>query len=268
MNLLLIVVVFNKRITEIEYIKNINNVDVLIYDNSQNPQDFPESIHYYHNSQNGGVSIAYNYGIRLALKLKKDFILILDQDSSFDVSMLETYKLYTHKFGMDYLYAPIVKSEAKVYSPYFEGKFKNYPQDIKDFNNEPIYHIEGKSLINSGLMIPLKIISKIGTFNENIKLDFSDTYFIEQYKKQFNSIILMNVYLEHNLSGDEGKNKQKELNRFKYFCNGARIYKDSTVDVNRVKRLIIYRLLRLIIKYKTISPLRIYLNYYKGDLTI
>jgi len=268
LNILIIVVLYNKPIDEIKYLKNIRNTDILIYDNSINPQNASTNAYYYHNKNNGGVSMAYNFGIDLAIKFQKDFIILLDQDTNFDEEILETYYRYANEFGKGYIYAPIVKNGLKIYSPFIEGKFKNYPQNMSDFKYNKIYNIEGKSLINSGMMISTNIIKNIGVFNEKIKLDFSDIYFVEKYKKQYTKVILMDVYLEHKLSGDEGKNKQKELMRFKYYCNGAKVFKMTTNDTQRVNRLVFFRMLRLITKYKTSVPVSIYSKYFWGDVKI
>lgn len=268
MNILIIVVVYNRLIDEIKYLKNIKNAEILIYDNSVNPQIPSLNLYYYHNENNGGVSMAYNYGIDLAIKLQKDFLILLDQDTNFDEQILKTYHWYANEFGKGYIYAPIVKNGSKIYSPFIEGKFKNFPQNMNDFNFKNIYSVGGKSLINSGLMISLDIINDIGAFNEKIKLDFSDTYFVEKYKKQFSEVILMDVYLEHKLSGDEGRNKQKELMRFKYYCNGAKVFKNTTSDIQRVDRLVFFRMLRLITKYKTLAPISICRKYFLGEKKI
>lgn len=268
MNILVIVVIYNKSIEEIKYLSSIKGADILIYDNSVRPQIPPTNIYYFHNKNNGGVSIAYNYGIKLANKLQKDFLILLDQDTSFDEKILETYSRYANKFGRGYIYAPIVKNGERIYSPFIEGKYKNHPQNMSTFNYKRVYSIDGKSLINSGMMVSLEIINDIGDFNEKIKLDFSDIYFIEKYKKKNREIILIDAYLEHKLSGDEGKNKQKELMRYRYYCNGAKEFKISNNNVPRVNRLVFFRMIRLITKYRTLAPISIYRKYFLGDVKV
>lgn len=268
MKLLIVIVIYNKSIKDLGYLDSLKSADILIYDNSINPQLVPSNIFYHHNQNNGGVSMAYNYAIELAKKLYKDYLIFLDQDTSFDQKILETYFKFADKFGKDYIYAPIVKNGERIYSPFIEGKFKNYPQNLNTFNYKNVYSLDGKSLVNSGMMVSIDIINNIGTFNEKIKLDFSDIYFIEKYKKQYSEVIIMEVYLEHKLSGDEGKNKQKELMRFKYYCNGAKEFQITTSDIQRVNRLVFFRMLRLISKYKTLAPISIYRKYFLGDVKI
>lgn len=265
MEILIVVVIYNKSIEEINFLEEIKDIDILIYDNSLNPQKVPEEFHYYHDKLNSGVSVAYNYGIKLAKTLNKDFIIVLDHDTDFSYEILDKYKTVANRFGEDYIYAPIIKGGEKIYSPAIEGKNKNFTQDTNTFKYQQVYNIRGKSLINSGLMIPLAVTENIGVFNEQIKLDFSDTYFIEKYKTIYHSVILIDIFLEHKLSGDEGNNKDKELSRFKYYCNGAKEFKKVTSDISRVRRLVFFRMIRLIIKYKTLTPFGICIKYYVGD---
>ena len=264
MNVLVIVVIYNKQISEIEYLSSLKDSDILIYDNSLKPQSPPTNIYYYHNPQNAGVSMAYNYGKDLAIKLKKEFLIILDQDTTFNQGILETYSQYANEYGHKYIYAPIVKNGERIYSPFVDGRYRNHPQNMSEFNYEKKYNIEGKSLINSGLMIPLEVMKDVGNYNENIKLDFSDIYFIEKYKKIYSDIILMDIYLEHKLSGDEGKNKQKELMRYRYYCNGAKEFKRTSSNKFRIYRLVFFRMLRLVTKYRTLTPLTVTVKYFFG----
>lgn len=269
MHILLIIVLYKKSINELFYLNNIKQeLDVLIYDNSPERQEAPSDIYYYHNPLNVGVSAAYNYGIDLAEKIGKKYVVLLDQDTVFDTEKLSYYKKAALKYGEDYIYAPICKNGDKIYSPFIEDRIGNHCQSKSDFVYKSVYDLKGKSLINSGLMIPLKIIKEVGKFNENIKLDFSDIYFIELYKRKHQFIILLDVYLEHRLSGDEGKNKNKELNRFKYYCNGAREYLKSTENPSRIKKMVLFRMIRLIAKYKSITPIGILIDYYLGDKTV
>lgn len=257
-----VVVLYNKSIDELEYLDDFQGIDVLIYDNSPQAQVAPKQFLYYHDSGNSGVSAAYNYGIKLAKKQSADYLLILDHDTNFSKNNLTAYLDSAAKFGDNYIYTPIVKNGERIYSPYLEGKNRNYPQQLDDFTFEAVYSLQNKSLINSGLMIPINLFNKLGLFNQEIKLDFSDTYYIEKYKKNYKNAILVNVFLEHRLSGDEGKNKDREFGRFKYYCNGAREFRKSAEDKLRVDRLVIFRMLRLITKYYALSPLYTCLNYY------
>jgi GT2 family glycosyltransferase len=262
LKILIIIVLYEKRIDELEYLSSFRGEDVLIYDNSPQKQEAPDPVYYRHDPSNPGVSAAYNFGIELARKQNDEAILILDHDTVFDRDQLDQYQASFDKNGGTYIYAPIVKKDRTVYSPYIEGFIRNHVQSMDVFDHEETYDIQGRSLINSGLMIPIQVIDQVGGFNEKIKLDFSDTYFIEQYKKINKKIILLDVFLEHKLSGDEGKDKTRELNRFRYFCGGAREFRVGTRDKLRVDRLVFFRMLRLAFKYFSLYPVNVIFRFY------
>lgn len=255
LDILIVVVLYNKQIDELSYLKELKNVSILVYDNSPTSQIVTDPFLYVHNPDNVGVSAAYNFGIDIAKKEDFQFIILLDQDTNFNNDTLSKYNYYKVKYGKNTIYAPQIIGNNKLYSPFVESKYRNIPFKLDEFNYKECFSLENKSLINSGLMIPLDVINKVGKFNEQIKLDFSDTYFIEKYKEKYNSVILMDLQLKHSLSGDEGFNKVKELKRFQYFCEGALEFKKSTNFKKRTNKLILYRTLRLLVKYKTLEPI-------------
>ena len=171
---------------------------------------------------------------------------------------MKMYKEYKN----DYIYAPIVCDEkkTKIYSPAFLNNFVGKIQFFEKFIYEVTYSLIDKSVINSGLMIPLEMFEKIGGYTEKLKLDFSDIYFIEKYKELNPNIILVDVYLKHSISGDEGKDFGREYNRFKYYCSASR-------EVGKSLNTIVFwsplrRLIRLIQKYKNIKFIKIFIDYY------
>lgn len=271
MKILLILVLFNKSIANLKVLNsanktNISRQDIFIYDNSLNPQFIPDiegfNIIYQHNSNNVGVSKAYNIGQLHARELKCEAVILLDQDTDFHLDYLLTYKDAYLKYGDTYLYAPVIcnADALKVYSPSQINNFVGKAQVLDDFNFSEKYNLNDKSVINSGLFVPMAVFDKIGGFNENIKLDFSDYYFIEKYKKINNILIILKLHIKHSISGDEGKNFYKELNRYKYYCNGA---KELSISLKiSVTWAPIRRLLRLILKYKSFKFISIYLKYY------
>jgi hypothetical protein len=74
----------------------------------------------------------------------------------------------------------------------------------------------------------------------------------------------VDVYLKHSISGDEGKDFVIEYNRFKYYCSASKEIGNS------LKTLVFWspfrRLIRLILKYKSIKFIKIFYDYYlKGE---
>jgi len=274
--LLIVIVIYKKLIKELSILKSVNiideNIDIFFYDNSPKEQELLPlkeiNFLYEHNTKNPGVSYAYNRGIQKAKELSKDAILILDQDTNFNMSYLDVYKKAYIKYRDTFLYAPIVgnNSKTKIYSPAHLNNYVGKVVLYDDFIFKEQFSLTGMSVINSGLMIPLKIFEETGLYNEKIKLDFSDIYFIEKYKKYKSEIILVDVHLKHSLSGDEGKNYEAELYRFMYYCNGAK--EMSTALKVSTYWVVFRRMLRLIQKYYTLKPVKIFFDYYIGNKII
>ena len=271
---ILIIVLYNKSIKDLPIFQEAleKETDIYIFDNSPDYQTIPDipnaNIIYKHDKNNPGVSRAYNEGALKAKELKNEVILVLDQDTSFKFQYLEKYLLLYSQYGYDYIYAPIIsdQSNTKIYSPSYMKNFIGKALPINEFEYIEKYNLTDKSAINSGLMIPLPLFEKIGGFNEKIKLDFSDIYFIEKYKEVNIDIILLDIYIEHSISGDEGKNYEAEMHRFKYYCNGAKelstsLSKSTLWTATR-------RMLRLVQKYYSLKPIGIYMNYYLGNMKI
>jgi len=84
----------------LEAITQKATIDLLVYDNSPEPHHFPTfpfmRLHYRHNSQNPGVSKAYNEGCALAREKDKRWLLLLDQDTSMPAGWLGTYSLHRY----------------------------------------------------------------------------------------------------------------------------------------------------------------------------
>lgn len=273
-SLLVVLVVYEKSLSNIFFLKSFyesDNVDIFIYDNSLMPQinSYPHlNIKYVHDSSNPGVSTAYNKAFQYAFENNKSAVLLLDQDTNFDSKELSLYIDKLNEYGDGFIYAPVITDadSSKIYSPSYMSFFVGKALSVVDLNYSEIYNLSRKSIINSGLLIPLNINKTVGGYNNRIKLDFSDIYFVEKYKEINKNIILLDFNIKHSLSGDEGYNRNRELNRFKFYCVGARELSLS-LDVNTLYT-VFRRLIRLVIKYRTFEPLKTMKNYYFGDYSI
>lgn len=272
-DVLIVVVVYNRSIENVKIINDILNkqlgIELYVYDNSLVPDvSFITQIvaerqcRYISDPSNPGVSKAYNLAFEYAISKNKRYVLILDQDSQFELFFLEKYFNAIQRYGDSFIYSPSVCDAAKTknYSP---AKLKNFVghSEVYEQKLAPIItDIFQRSVINSGLIIPVSIFTKVGGYNSKIKLDFSDVYFIEMYKRFNMSVVLVNVELLHSLSGDEGVNRNAELSRFKFYCEGAlhlslSLQKSTAWTVLR-------RMLRLMCKYHTIQPVFTLCKYY------
>lgn len=188
--------------------------------------------------------------------------MLLDQDSDFSEEYLTEYENKYQEYGDSHIYAPLVvdRNKTKVYSParleYFVGHALPYSQ----MPRATLFSLERMSVINSGLLIPLAVFEKVGGFNEKIKLDFSDIYFIESYKKYNSTVILLDIDMVHSLSGDEGNNFDSEISRFGFYCTGAKeLAKALHASTNWSA---FRRMVRLILKYKSLAPVLVFYKFF------
>ncbi len=234
-------------------------IDLMIYDNSPLAQALPETsinIHYQHDQTNSGVSKAYNEGFHLAQRLKKKWLLLLDQDSSFSPGWLE---LYASAAGDDNqnVIAPIVISGKKITSPFnywlcLGSSSKTMTPGIKS--------LENNYAINSGLLIPTQLFEKAEGYDELIPLDFSDFAFMHKLKKLKAQLNVMNLRLKHQLSSQQKRESNKAKERFHLYCIGNKRFIQYTHQPLFHSLVAIFRALKLGIQYRTSGFIKILLR--------
>lgn len=233
-------------------------LDMLVYDNSPVRQydkdDFREeniNIHYISDPTNPGVSKAYNRGAAYACRKGKKWLLILDQDTVFPLDAIKKYN--DHRLRETSICAPILKSEQGTISPckYKWGRGKALKYDVLGINS-----FGNKSLLNSGLLIPLELFNTIGGYDERIPLDFSDHEFIERVKKITSVFFLSEIVCKHSLSAVD-RDKKKVIFRFGSYMKGAKVccLKGASCGF---RFSVLLRTLKLTAKYRSLDFLKIY----------
>ncbi|WP_244285348.1 glycosyltransferase family protein [Flavobacterium araucananum] len=207
---------------------------IFIYDNSQildidNKVDRFENLDiiYHHDKDNGGLSAGYNMGAKLATELKKTWILLLDQDTTFK-NLLESFNFNIQRYPNIHLFAPIVKLNNNViFSPSIVKHKRGYPPKTI---SPGIYSLNNFSPINSGMLIALKLFYEVGGYNEKIKVDFCDFQFIEKvYVKNPLFVVVDSVAIQ-DFSAFE-PSVEKQLKRFNIYLNDVHnCYKPSIYD--------------------------------------
>lgn len=203
---------------------------------------------------NSGVSHAYNIGWELAQKMQKQWVLLLDQDTSFPIDSIKKYREQIELGRL--LCAPLLVLNNGFFSSPCNYKWgigrptKNIQTGLLDLHN--------KSILNSGLLINLDIFQKIGGYNENIPLDFSDHEWFERVRLHYKTIYIMDLICKHNLSVIE-TDVTKVLNRFKYYLKGAKEYQKNKAP-RGLSFIVFLRTIKLSFKFKTLNFLRYYFN--------
>ena len=241
-------------------------MDIVVYDNSPTPMvTAPEcindswTIHYIHDETNPGVSKAYNEGIRIAQKLNKEWVLLLDQDTIFPGDAITRYFRAIHKYKGRFLFAPILKSGNKIWSPCRYFLKRGFHLNSVDIG---ISSIKNTSLLNSGMLLHTSIFEKTGMFNEKLKLYFSDFYFIEQYREHFSDFVVIDLLCAHRISTatENRKDVEESLNRFRYFCEGAKHSANNFRDFLILLLVATCRAVKLSLIHKNLSFFVIFYN--------
>jgi rhamnosyltransferase len=235
--------------------------DLMIYDNSPTTQLLPATsinIHYRHNGTNVGVSKAYNEGFKLALRLKKKWLLLLDQDSSFPPRWMEFYAKTIAEDNADQkVIAPIVASGRKIISPF------NYwiclgrsPKTMISGIKSPKNHY----VINSGLLISTSLFEKAGGYDERIPMDFSDFAFMHKLKALNIQLNVIGLPLNHNLSSLQRSENDKDQVRFQSYCIGSKRFAEYTHRSGIHFLVCIFRGIKFGIYYRTFGFIKIVLR--------
>ncbi len=236
------------------------DVGLVVCDNSASPQSnyVPrlERFKYVHQGDNPGVSTSYNRGATIAKEWNCTHLLLLDQDTQLPENWLSVISASLEKFSEQAIFAPRIQAKSKVLSPAKNslGRTWLHAESLPDIVNFLHY-----SPINSGLCIRLEDFEKAGGYNEMAKLDFSDFVFIEHLKRVgIQQFRMLNLQLQHQLSGMEVQTNASALNRFKYFCEGAKVY--SEVSKNYLPRFFwtLLRAVLLTIRHKSFSFLKVF----------
>lgn len=227
-------------------------LNLLVYDNSPYSQEVKAvnekfNITYIHDPLNPGVSSAYNYAATFAVG-KKEWLLVLDQDTNFEINIFEEYFSAINKNKSIFLFAPVLKVNANLLlSP---CKFYVYGKHLKsiDFG---IQCFKNNSPVNSGILVQVDAFQKVGGYNDKVPLDLSDHQFIERFRKHYKHYVVINSIGYQNYSVIED-NKEKQLARFRYYCKG--VFNFETEIIFKKQIMILFLVLKTVkksIEYST-----------------
>jgi len=183
-----VVVLYNPDESIIKNINSyINDIEKLyLVDNSENKNhdlinkimSISDKCIYVDNNGNQGIAHALNVGARLAIENGADWLLTMDQDTSFSENDL--IKIQEELLAVD------ITNTAIVSPSHYLG------DDIKPFYNEIV--------MTSGNLINLHLFGKIGEFDENLFIDSVDTeYCLRIYSMRYKIKRIPSVILNHNL---------------------------------------------------------------------
>ncbi|BAV10203.1 Glycosyltransferase, GT2 family [Filimonas lacunae] len=238
-------------------------LDVFVYDNSPETDGALESMkgmncHYVSDVSNVGISKAYNAGATLAEKLKKKWVLLLDQDSALPDCFFSKLRESIQQFTGQVLFVPVLKQNGNIISPcrYVLEKgstLKEITPGVNSFKNISIF--------NSGMCVSLEAWKRVGGYNEAIRLDFSDHYFISRLKEIYQSYVLIDAVVSHTLSSHTA-DKAIITRRFVQYCEGGRWYGYYTGKTTLVAFWTALRALKLTLQFREMYFLNLYYTHF------
>lgn len=216
--------------------KYFPNLNFFIYDNSPtsyiNSKNDINSVYqninltYNHDSSNAGLGVAYNKGAAIAKQTNKKWLLILDQDTDFPKNVLVAYfKAVTSNSDVDIFAPTLFTEDMKLISPSKYLFRRGFPLP---FIPNGITSLKNITPINSGTLISLTLFNSVGGYNEKIRLDFSDHAFMDKVRQKRKFLFIINCKIVHNLSSYSVNTLDKEITRFRFFCEGAKAAGEET----------------------------------------
>ena len=180
------------------------NINVILVDNSSirdNCQRFGK-VNYQYNGNRNGIAGGLNLGIKAALELGADYVLLLDQDMTFDPQLLNSYLLAATKVlenkkiaccGPSFIDVKYDKQHG--FAKY--GFLKINARVTEDSLVSCLY------LITSGTIIPADVIRTVGLMDESLFIDYVDIEWCLRARNMgFSAIGLQDFKFLHNV-GDE-----------------------------------------------------------------
>ena len=192
MNIAGVVILYHPDIKQLS--ENINTYvlglkQLYIYDNSeiQTPgieaalNNLHPCIKYQFFNSNEGIAKRLNRAFEAAIQTQHDYLLTMDQDSSFKPGDFEKYKSLIQKGD---------------YTKVAQFGINCQPQ-ITMSSEQPQ---EALTLITSGSILNLSLVKKVGDFNEDLFIDFVDAEFSYRVIQQgYLNLMFSNIVLNHAL---------------------------------------------------------------------
>ena len=170
----------------------LNQLDVLyIVDNSEvSSQDMlglltnHPKIKYIHNQENLGIAKALNIAANFALLDEYDFLLTMDQDSSFEKDQFEVFVEYLNRLDV---------TKVGILSP------RHLHPNAKQHKPEVEIH-RAKIVMTSGNLVNLLIFRKVGNFLTPLFIDHVDhEYCLRLRMNGYEVLVMENILLNHSL---------------------------------------------------------------------
>lgn len=235
----IVIVIYKISLFEAESYKTLiapNQIgDFLVYDNSPkigytDEKALPNGVIFVHDTENGGLSKAYNKGAEIARQKGFSHVLLLDQDTRFDANAWQTY---LHNLDYPGMLVPLMKTTTGAdFSPVsVDGFFSRAAHDLTPTE----YSLTSYAAVNSGCCIPVDLFFKAGGYVEKVKLDFADFQFQLRLRTVQPHFRIIDTVAIQDFSND-CRESSKVKTRYKLYVESARCYEADGLTT-RVRHL-------------------------------
>ncbi|MFL6427428.1 MAG: hypothetical protein ACJ71S_04235 [Acidobacteriaceae bacterium] len=180
------------------------NFPILVWDNSpvgQSVAELPLEIEYRHSGENAGVSGAYNYAMELAEQRGIRWLLLLDQDTRLPNGFLAAMRTHASRLESEEsiaAVAPTVLMRGLPVSPKIMSRWGGAQDPSPGFQGQVF---EELIIMNSGMLLRVSALRRIGGYSMDFWLDFSDRYVCHRLAKlKYGAWLAGELRLEHDVS--------------------------------------------------------------------
>ena len=244
----------------------LSDSKLILWDNSHTIQSvntdnmsFLQQVEYIHTPENMSLSKIYNRVIQE--NEDYDYMMILDQDSSFSSDYLEKLNSAIIKHASINLFLPLIRTEQAIVSP---GNYKIFKGSY--WKKEKYGIIKAKNIlaINSGMVINFNYLKNIYRgYDERLRFYGTDTSFMLDYQENNEYLFVIDYVFKHKsalLDRDENFNMQLfRLNNV--FSSWRIIHEDKKVNLFLINIFIFLKTFKLIIEYRNIRYFELFKIY-------
>lgn len=190
--------------------------ELIIYNNDKNEKIEDSRFLIVNSQENKKLEGAYNFALDKAIKNKKNWILLLDQDTEIpDNYFKELENLFSGTLSHDLVAViPKLVTYGKVISPVHITSLMRFEKaiSINGYTNERLNAFNSMSLFN------VQFIRSIGNFSKEFPFDLHDHWCYNQIYKHHKLVYILDVTTEHNSSFIDFE-KNISFSRYKEFLN-------------------------------------------------
>jgi len=244
-------------ISLLESSEYLSNSKLILWDNSPSIQSVDvnnissfQQAEYIHTPENMSLSKIYNRVIQE--NEKYDYMIILDQDSSFSSDYLEKINKAINKHPTINLFLPLIKSDKTIVSP---GNYKIFKGSYWKKEKYGIINSKNILAINSGMVINFNYLkNSYKGYDERLRFYGIDTFFMFEYSKCNYSLFVIDYVFKHDSALlDEGEDCVKKIKRLKDLLFSWRIINEyKKINLILINIYILITIFKFVIKYKNL----------------